>query len=95
MTSTGLLLKLTPPECVPSDSPLDRKNYLLQSIDVAAREKKTQSVVRLSDAAITAMSFDSVSGDVLLAYVPASAAEPWSSFGPAQTGYRVELHSLE
>lgn len=66
-------------------------SYLLQSIDVATRTLKTESVHALATTYVSVMAFDAVSGRVLLGY-PVQSGDAWA---PVVHGYRVELRTLD
>jgi len=68
------------------------RNYLLQSIDVAAREVKTQSVHALDVVRVVAIAFDAQSSKVMVAHDMQAAGT--SAMGTTLP-YRVELLSLE
>jgi hypothetical protein len=66
-------------------------SYLLQSIDVATRTLRTESVHALATTHVSVMAFDVVSGRVLLGY-PVQSGDSWA---PVAHGYRVELRTLD
>lgn len=69
------------------------RNFLLQSIDVAAREVKTQTIYALDVVGVAALAFDSQSSSVVVAHNVQGGSNP--SGGTQTPSYRVELLPLE